>query len=210
MDIAIINYGIGNLRSVEKAFQFLGFDAHLTENPQDIADAGKLVLPGVGNFGECVTNLLSRGLVEPLLKAVKAGKPLLGICVGLQMLFEDSEEAPTVKGLGLLKGSVRRFRGNVFEGPQALKVPQIGWNELKFPVKIHPLFAGTMSDSYVYFVHSYAVYPTDESNALAWSDYGGQFCAAAGQGHVIGTQFHPEKSQAVGLRLLNNFGKMSF
>ena len=210
MDIAIIDYGIGNLRSAEKAFQYLGFDARLTHDPKDLANAGKLVLPGVGNFGECVANLASHGLVEPLLKAVKAGKPLLGICVGLQMLYEGSEESPAAKGLGLLKGFVHRFRGSAFEGPSALKVPQIGWNALEFPPKVHPLFAGVAPGSYVYFVHSYAVQPADESSVLAWSDYGSRFCAAAGQGNVIGTQFHPEKSQAVGLAMLNNFGKLSF
>lgn len=206
MEIAVIDYGIGNLRSVEKALQHLGLDAALTQDPADLRGAAKLVLPGVGAFGQCVTALRAHGFVEPLLERIAAGVPLLGICVGLQMLFERSEENPDVAGLGVLQGSVVRFNGPAFSGPDALKVPQIGWNALEFAQPVHPLFAGITPGSHVYFVHSYHACPVDAGAMLAWSDYGGRFCCAAGRGNVAGVQFHPEKSQAVGLRILKNFG----
>jgi imidazole glycerol-phosphate synthase subunit HisH len=207
MDIAIIDYGVGNLRSVEKAFQSLGFDAYLTKEPGALAGAKKLVLPGVGAFGQCMTRVRESGFVDPLLAEVRAGKPLLGICVGLQMFFEGSEETPGVPGLGLLKGTVRRFHSAAFDGAQALKIPQIGWNSLEFPAP-HPLFAGSAAGCYVYFVHSYHAQPADEGDVLAWSDYGGRFCAAAGRGSIMGVQFHPEKSQNVGLNIIRNYGNL--
>jgi glutamine amidotransferase len=207
MDIAIADYGIGNLRSVEKALQHLGFDAALTQNPADLARARKVVLPGVGAFGQCMNGLRKCGFVEPLLEVIRDGKtPLLGICVGLQMLFEGSEESPDVAGLGLLKGRVVRFRGASFEGPDALKIPQIGWNALEFAAKPHPFFASIAPGSHVYFVHSFHAQPADESDALAWAEYGVRFCAAAGRGNIVGVQFHPEKSQTIGLHILKNFG----
>jgi glutamine amidotransferase len=152
--------------------------------------------------------LRAHGFVEPLLEAVAAGKPLLGICVGFQMFFEGSEENPEAAGLGLLQGRVVRFRGPAFEGPDALKVPQIGWNALEPAAPVHPLFAGLAAGSHVYFVHSYCAQPVDAAEVLAWSDYGGRFCAAAGKRNIAGVQFHPEKSQQVGLKILNNFGGM--
>jgi glutamine amidotransferase len=203
--IAIIDYGIGNLRSAEKAFQHLGFDASLVNEPGALAKAEKVVLPGVGAFGECMVNLKGHGFVDPLREAVAAGKPLLGICVGLQMLFEGSEETPGISGLGLLKGTVRRFAGSAFEGSDALKVPQIGWNALAFP-REHLLFKGLAAGSYVYFVHSFYAQPDDPAAVLATADYGLTFCAAAGKGNVAGVQFHPEKSQSVGLSILKNWG----
>jgi len=208
MNIAIIDYGIGNLRSAEKAFQHLGFDAKLTQDPADLGRAKKLVLPGVGAFGQCLAALRARGFVEPLLQAVNAGVPLLGICVGLQMLFEGSEESPEAAGLGILRGSIMRFNGPAFQGPDALKIPQIGWNALELPSPAPPLFAGIAAGSRVYFVHSFFPKPADESAALAWVDYGGRFCCAAGKGNVAGVQFHPEKSQTIGLRILTNYGRM--
>ena len=147
----------------------------------------------------------ARGFVEPLLEAVKAGTPLLGICVGLQMFFEGSEESPEETGLGLLPGRVLRFRGSAFEGRDALKVPQIGWNALEFAPPPHAVFAGIAPGSHVYFVHSYYPQPADASTALAWTDYGGRFCAAVRHENLFACQFHPEKSQAVGLALLANF-----
>ena len=207
MDIAIIDYGIGNLRSAEKAFQHLGFDAHLTQDPAVLASAKKIVLPGVGAFGQCMSGLRACGFIEPLLKEVAKGKPLLGICVGLQMLFEGSEESPEERGLGLLKGRVVRFSGAVFSGANALKIPQIGWNALQFPANRSRLFEGLAEGSHVYFVHSYHALPADSNNVLAWSDYGARFCAAAGKDNVAGVQFHPEKSQTIGLSILKNFGK---
>ena len=208
MDIAIIDYGIGNLRSAEKAFQHLGLDAHLVRDPEALKDARKVVLPGVGAFGQCMSELRAHNFVVPLLDAVAEGKPLLGICVGLQMLFERSEESPDEKGLGLLKGSVVRFRGAAFEGPEALKIPEIGWNGLIFPEQRSPLFDGLVPDDHVYFVHSFYAQPEDPADVLAWSDYGGKFCASAGRAKVMGVQFHPEKSQRVGLKILGNFGKL--
>jgi glutamine amidotransferase len=208
MDIAVIDYGIGNLRSAEKALQRVGLDASLTTDPAALGRVKKIVLPGVGNFGECVKKLGEQGFTQPLLAAVRAGTPLLGICVGLQMLFESSEESPKSKGLGLLKGRVRRFSGGAFEGPEALKVPHIGWNALEFVARPHPLFNGIAPGSFVYFVHSYYACPEDAGTVLASSEYGGPFCAAAGAGNVMGTQFHPEKSQTAGLAILKNFGEM--
>jgi len=207
MDIAIIDYGIGNLRSAEKAFQHLGFDAHLVQDPYKLEDATKIVLPGVGAFGQCMASLRKHEFVVPLLEAVAAGKPLLGICVGMQMLFERSEESPEEKGLGLLKGSVVRFAGAPFTGPDALKIPQIGWNGLEFPAQKHALFTDVNPDAHVYFVHSFHAQPQEASDALAYANFGARFCAAAGRGKVSGVQFHPEKSQRVGLQILSNFGK---
>ncbi len=209
MDIAIIDYGVGNLRSAEKAFQHLGFDAALTTDPAALATARKIVLPGVGAFGECMERLREHGFVEPLLKEVRAGKPLLGICVGLQMLFDGSEESPGVSGLGLLKGEVRKFHGPAFERKGGLKVPQIGWNVLTYPdeSRRHALFAGLAPGTHVYFVHSFYAQPDDQADVLAWSGYGGNFCASAGRANVMGVQFHPEKSQRAGLAILANFVK---
>ncbi|MGD0094395.1 MAG: imidazole glycerol phosphate synthase subunit HisH [Planctomycetota bacterium] len=208
MDIAIIDYGIGNLRSAEKAFQHLGFDAQLTQDPAALGRAKKLVLPGVGAFGQCMAALRARGFSEPLRQASAAGVPLLGICVGLQMFFERSAESPEAQGLGLLQGSIVRFGGPPFKGPGALKIPQIGWNGLEFAAPPHPLFAGIAAGSHVYFVHSFYPKPADDSQVLAWADYGGRFCCAAGKGNLAGVQFHPEKSQAIGLQILANFGRM--
>lgn len=211
MDIAIIDYGIGNLRSVEKAFQHLGLDARLTADPAELGRAKKMVLPGVGAFGQCLAALRAHGFVEPLRAAAGAGVPLLGICVGLQMLFERSAESPGVEGLGLLPGEIVRFSGPAFQGPGALKIPQIGWNELEFPAPpapTHPLFAGLSPGSHVYFVHSFFPQPAEASAALAWADYGGRFCCAAGKGNIIGVQFHPEKSQNIGLQILANYGRL--
>ena len=209
MDIAIIDYGVGNLRSAEKAFQHLGFDAALTTDPAALASARKIVLPGVGAFGECMERLKEHEFVEPLLKEVRAGKPLLGICVGLQMLFEGSEETPDIAGLGLLKGVVKKFKGPEFGRSGGLKIPQIGWNSLSYPdeSKRHPLFANLPLGTHVYFVHSFFAQPDDPGDVLAWSDYGGNFCASAGRANVMGVQFHPEKSQRAGLAILSNFVK---
>jgi glutamine amidotransferase len=211
MHIAICDYGIGNLRSAEKAFQHLGFDAALTTDPSSLAKADRIVLPGVGNFGECMSNLEKHGFVAPLRAEVAKGKPVLGICVGLQMMFERSEECPGVAGLGLFKGAVLKFSGAQFDHAHdhnALKVPQIGWNGLSFP-KPHPLFYNIEAGSHVYFVHSFYAKAESDSDVIAWSDYGFKFCCAAGRGKVMGVQFHPEKSQAVGLSILKNFGTMN-
>lgn len=204
MQVTIVDYGLGNLRSVAHAFAHLGAEPHVTQDAGDLERARVLVLPGVGAFGDGKDGLARRGLVEPLRAAVAAGKPLLGICLGLQLLFERSAEAPGVAGLGLLAGEVARFDGEGFGKGGGLKVPQIGWNQVIF-TRRHPVFADVADGAYLYFVHSYYVKPASAENVLAVANYGGLFCAAAGRDRVAGVQFHPEKSQAVGLKILGNF-----
>ena len=198
--IAIVDYGIGNLASVRKAFAKVGAEAKVTSSPDEIAGAEKVVLPGVGAFGKAVEHLAEHGLVEPVSKAIADGKPFLGICLGMQLIFERSEEAPGVKGLGVFKGEVKRFR-NVF------KVPQIGWNEVR-QAKSSPLFASIPESAFFYFVHSYYVVPRDSATVLAFANYGGEYAAAVGKDNVCGVQFHPEKSQDWGLALLKNFAML--
>lgn len=194
--IAVLDYGIGNLRSAEKALQRLGADAKLVDDADEASQAGAVVLPGVGNFGRCIVALRDSGLDRVALDAISAGKPFLGICVGLQMLYDGSEESPEVAGLGVLPGVVRRL-------PEGVKRPQMQWNQLALTQPAHPLFAGLGSHPWVYFVHSYAPPPGDE--VVATCDYGGTVVAAAVKGSVWATQFHPEKSGSTGLALLANF-----
>ena len=204
--IAIIDYGVGNLFSVEKAFAALGAEAKITNNPTEIKAAEKLVLPGVGAFGDCMKNLTDSGLI-PLLKAeTAAGKPLLGICVGLQILFDGSEESPSAKGLGLIPGQVKKIQA------EGLKVPHMGWNRLHIaePRRENDLFAGMAQDKeYVYFVHSYYAVPQDKSVITATTDYGEKLTASVQKGNIFAAQFHPEKSGDVGLRIIDNFCKLS-
>lgn len=197
--IAIVDYGMGNLRSVEKALQRVGAAVRVVSDAEPVRSARGVVLPGVGAFGDCMENLRRLGLVEVIQSVVKAGRPFLGICLGMQALFESSEEAPGVAGLGLLAGTVPRFRG------EGLKVPHMGWNELRIRRDNCPLLAGVPGGSFVYFVHSYYCQPRDESVMCATAEYGREFCAMLWSGNVFATQFHPEKSQAVGLRILENF-----
>jgi glutamine amidotransferase len=194
--IAVLDYGIGNLRSAEKALQRLGADAKLVADPGEASDAAAVVLPGVGSFGRCVEALREAGLDRVALDAVSAGKPFLGICVGLQMLYEGSEESPHVAGLGVIGGVVRRL-------PDGVKRPQMQWNRLDLARPDHPLFSGLGSHPWVYFVHSYAPPPGDD--VVATCDYGGPVVAAVAKDNVWATQFHPEKSGASGLSLLANF-----
>lgn len=196
--IAVLDYGIGNLRSAEKALQSLGADASLVSDPDAASAASAVVLPGVGSFGRCIEALRATGLDGVALDAVSAGKPFLGICVGLQMLYEGSEESPGVPGLGVIKGVVSRL-------PEGLKRPQMQWNQLNPTKPEHPLLSGLGPHPWVYFVHSYAPPPTDE--VVATCDYGGTVVAAVARDHVWATQFHPEKSGATGLALLANFVK---
>lgn len=202
--IVIVDYGMGNLRSAQKGLEKAGHKAVISEDPGDLAGCDGVVLPGVGAFGDCYEGLRSRGFVGPLLEAVEASKPLLGICVGMQLLFEESEEGRGSKGLGILPGRVVRF-------PQAretgLKVPHMGWNELE-PVAQRPcpLLAYTGPRPYVYFVHSYYPEPAREGLVYATADYGIEFAALVGRGHVFGAQFHPEKSQREGIGILRAFG----
>jgi glutamine amidotransferase len=194
--IAIADYGIGNLGSVRKAFRHLGATAFLAEDPRELLAADALVLPGDGAFGATMEELVRRGHDEVVHAYADEGRPVLGICVGMQILFEESEEHGLQRGLGLLPGRVERF-------PGALRVPHMGWNRLE-PRRSDPLL-GTLADDHVYFVHSYACRPADEDDVVATADYGGPFAAVVGRGSVLGMQFHPEKSQAAGLRLLGRF-----
>ncbi|MCF6179301.1 MAG: imidazole glycerol phosphate synthase subunit HisH [Geopsychrobacter sp.] len=206
--INIIDYEMGNLRSVEKAFDSLGFAARVSADPQDIATADKLVLPGVGAFADCVNNLRAGGFVEPLLAHVETGKPLLGICVGMQMLFDSSEEFGRHKGLGLIPGEVVRFPSGMVENAERLKVPHMGWNNLLLKQE-SPLFEGVPDESYVYFVHSYYAQAQNEADVAASCRYGEvEFCASVWRDNIMATQFHPEKSQTVGLHIFKNFGEL--
>ncbi len=217
--IAIIDYGMANLRSVEKALARVGGSPVITGDPEVIARAERVVLPGVGAFCACMSNLNSRGLNQAVLQAIQSGKPFLGICVGLQMLFDTSSEMGISNGLGLLPGRVVRF----FEEPSPtqaepsdapgsrtpepdweLKVPHIGWNVLDVK-KDSQILCGLEAGSRVYFVHSYYPIPSDPSIISGVSEYGGEFCCAVETGNIAATQFHPEKSGAVGLHILRNF-----
>lgn len=203
--IAIIDYGIGNLRSVEKAFLHVGGDARLTADPAVVRAAHGVVVPGVGAFGACALGLRGGGFEELVLEAVQVGKPLLGICVGMQLLFDNSEELGQHAGLGLLPGQVLRFpEGAVDAAGQRLKVPQIGWNQL-WQDGSDPLLAGVPAGSYAYFVHSYYCAPAEPSDVIATTDYGLDYASIVRRANLWGVQFHPEKSQAVGLQILRNF-----
>ncbi len=204
--IALVDYGISNLRSVQKAFEHLGREVALVDTPDRLAQADRLILPGVGAFRAGMQGLQERGLIEPIKQAAREGKPLIGICLGMQLLFESSDEMGETKGLGLLPGQVTRI-GRPSSVAPGLKIPHMGWNQLDV-ISLHPLVRDLVSGSYAYFVHSYAVYPDQQDIVLATTDYGGPFAAIVGQGNLCGLQFHPEKSQAVGLQLLKNFLEM--
>ena len=206
--INIIDYEMGNLRSVEKAFESLGFKVRVSADPRDIETADKVVLPGVGAFRDCVTNLRNGGFVAPLLEHIAAGKPMLGICVGMQMLFDVSEEFGTHQGLGLIPGRVVRFPSGMEAGGERLKVPHMGWNNLRIE-KPSPLFRGVADGCFVYFVHSYycaAEHPADIAASCCYGDI--EFCASVWRDNIMATQFHPEKSQDVGLQIFRNFGEL--
>lgn len=195
--IAIIDYDAGNVKSVEKALQALNQEVIITKDKELLLKADKVILPGVGAFGDAMEKLHSYGLVEVIHQLVEMKKPFLGICLGLQLLFEESEESPGVKGLGILKGKIVRF-------PQSeLKVPQIGWNSLEFPKK-SVLFEGMQGGEYVYFVHSYYL-QAKEDIVVATTEYGVTVHAAVEKDNVFACQFHPEKSSGVGLNILKNF-----
>lgn len=200
--IAIIDYGAGNLQSVEKALRHLGCQCQITADPGELAAAQAAVLPGVGAFGDAMGQLRARGLEEPIRRFVSSGKPFLGICLGLQILFEESEESPGVKGLGLLRGRVLRLPKE-----SGLKIPHIGWNSLSVG-KPGGLFAGVEGEPYVYFVHSYYL-RAEEDVVTATAEYGITIHAAVQKGNLLACQFHPEKSGQVGLSLLENFKAMA-
>jgi glutamine amidotransferase len=198
--IAIIDYGMGNLRSVHKAFEAVGAEAKVTHIVGDILNADKVVLPGVGAMGPAMQKLQELALVGPILKVIKDGKPFLGICLGLQLLFERSSEGGFSQGLKVLKGSVERFTD--------LKVPHMGWNQVRVQAKGQGMFNGFSSGENVYFCHSYYVKPQDMSIAAGITDYGTDFVSAVVQDNVWGVQFHPEKSQKTGLQILRSFAQL--
>jgi glutamine amidotransferase len=199
--IAIIDYGMGNLRSVQKGFEKVGHRAVVTSDLAQLAAAAKLVLPGVGAFEDAMTELRRRGLVKPILAAIDSGKPLLGICLGLQLLFETGYENGRHQGLGVLSGEVVRF-----DLPAEYTVPHMGWNQLAIR-RPAPLLEGLAEGTYVYFVHSYYVVPGDVGVVATETEYGGPFCSMIWRDNLIATQFHPEKSQSDGLRMLKNFAE---
>lgn len=197
--VVVVDYGMGNLRSVAKALERVGAEVRVSARPEDVEQAGKLVLPGVGAFAAAMAELSQRGMVEPLRRYLREDRPFLGICLGLQLLLEKSYEEGEHRGLGVLAGDVVRFEPT----DPSLKVPHMGWNQLQMRPGV-PIFAGVPEGADVYFVHSFYVRPASEVVA-AETDYGGPFCSAVWQGRVFATQFHPEKSQKVGLRILANF-----
>jgi glutamine amidotransferase len=203
--IAIVDYGMGNLRSVKKAFEQLGFSPTVTRNSEEILSSNALVLPGVGAFGDCMKNLKDFGLVQPIKSFIKSGKPFLGICLGLQLLFEESEESPDVKGLGILRGKVVRFPR--FD-KERLKVPHMGWNQVD-PERTLPILKGIPKGSWFYFVHSYFPQPEDNRIIAGKTQYGLEFTSAINKDNIFACQFHPEKSSTLGLRILENFALMS-
>lgn len=197
--IAIIDYDAGNIKSVEKAIQFLGEEAVITRDREELLKADKVILPGVGAFGDAMDKLNEYKLVDIIKEIVHRGTPFLGICLGLQLLFESSEEAPGVSGLGILPGKIVRFPSDC-----GLKIPQIGWNALDFP-KRGRLFEGIEEGSFVYFVHSYYLKAENQEDVVATCEYGVTVHASVERGNVFACQFHPEKSSDVGLRILKNF-----
>ncbi len=197
--IAIVDYDAGNIRSVEKAVEYLGYDCITTRDRDEIINASSLILPGVGAFGDCMYKLREYGLEDVIKAFVSSGKPFLGICLGLQLLFDESEESPGVRGLGILEGKIRRIPAS-----DGLKVPNIGWNSLEFPQKGR-LFEGVKEGSFVYFVHSYYLEAKDRNIVKAQIEYGVRIDASVEKDNVFACQFHPEKSSAEGLKILKNF-----
>ncbi len=199
--IAIIDYGMGNLRSVEKAFTHVGVQAFVTSDEKLLWEATALVLPGVGAFAACMKALGERGFDRLVRERTELGTPVLGLCVGMQMLFEESEEFGRSEGLGLLGGRVRRFG-------EGLVLPQVGWNQVQ-QRQVHPLFEEIEDNDFFYFVHSYYCEPKDSENVIGVTDYGTTYASVVAQNHICGAQFHPEKSQTAGLRLLSNFSRLA-
>lgn len=198
--IGIIDYGMGNLGSVTNAFRFLELEAKIVTRKQEMDACRALILPGVGAFGDCMSHLVEHDFVSALEHWVDAGKPLMGICLGLQALFESSAESPGVPGLGIFKGTVKKF-----DLPPELKVPQIGWNRMTEVQPDCPMFEGIPDESFFYLVHSFYVCPEDETIVAGKTGYGIEYTSSVWKDNVFATQFHPEKSQAVGLQMLKNF-----
>ncbi len=198
--IGIIDYGMGNLGSVTNAFRFLELEAKIVTRKQEMDACTALLLPGVGAFGDCMAHLVEHDFVDAIHSWVDAGKPFMGICLGLQALFQTSEESPGVPGLGIFNGSVKKF-----DLPQELKVPQIGWNRMKEVIPECPMFTGIPDESFFYLVHSFYVCPENPAIVAGQTEYGIDYCSSAWKDNVFATQFHPEKSQALGLQMLHNF-----
>ncbi len=198
--IGIIDYGMGNLGSVSNACRFLELDAKIIARKEEMDSCRAVVLPGVGAFGDCMNHLVEHDFVQAIEGWIQSGKPFMGICLGLQALFERSEESPGVPGLGIFKGTVKRF-----DLPRELKVPQIGWNRINEVQPDCPMFEGIVDGSFFYLVHSYYVCPSDEAIVAGKTEYGIDYCSCVWKDNVFATQFHPEKSQAAGLRMLKNF-----
>lgn len=198
--IAIIDYGMGNIHSVQKALESFGAKTLVASDPHRLRDCKKMVLPGVGAFKDAVLELKGRGIVQEIERHIENKKPFLGICLGLQLLFEESQESKGVKGLGLLKGMIKRF-----ENKRGFKIPHMGWNQLKLRNEACPLLKDIADNSYVYFCHSYYPQPSDKHIIAATTDYGIDFTSIIYRDNIYGLQFHPEKSQRVGLMILKNF-----
>ncbi len=198
--IAIIDYGVGNLRSVQKGLEKVGQQARIVQDPDEIREAGGIVLPGVGAFADAMKSLAERGLIGVIKEVAASGKPLLGICLGMQLLFEESEEGERVPGLALLKGRVRRL-------PPGLKVPHMGWNQVEIAHPA-PIVQGVQDGSAFYFVHSYYVDPVETDVVTTWTEYGIKFASIVAKNNIYGIQFHPEKSSNLGLHILKNFGEL--
>lgn len=198
--IAIIDYGVGNLRSVQKGLEKVGQQARIVQGPDEIREAGGVVLPGVGAFADAMKSLEERGLTGVIKEVAASGKPFLGICLGMQLLFEESEEGERVPGLALLKGRVRRL-------PPGLKVPHMGWNQVEV-ARPAPIIRGVQDGSAFYFVHSYYVDPLETDVITTWTEYGIKFASIVAKNNIFGIQFHPEKSSNLGLHILKNFGEL--
>ncbi|HLC27660.1 MAG TPA: imidazole glycerol phosphate synthase subunit HisH [bacterium] len=205
--ITILDYGIGNLRSVQKAFERMGIPAVLSSKPHEIQHAEKLVLPGVGAFRACMEGLRRYKMVEPIRSYLETGRPFLGVCVGMQLLFSQCEEFGLCEGLGIFHGKVVRFPASLTAEGVPLKVPHMGWNEIEI-LRPAPILAGLHSGTRVYFVHSYYPVPDEPEVAATRTWYGIPFTSCVWRGHIYGTQFHPEKSQRVGLEILRHFGEL--
>ncbi len=198
----VVDYGMGNLRSVQKGFEKVGSGAIISRDPEEIRKAPRLVLPGVGAFPECMKNLSRLNLIEPILEFIQSGRPFLGICLGLQLLFDESEEFGIHEGFRVIRGGVKGFRREM-----GLKIPHMGWNEVSF-CKDVPIFRDIPDGSYFYFVHSYYVIPEDGSDVAGETQYGITFTCAVARDNIFAVQFHPEKSQGNGLKILANFAKL--
>ncbi len=201
--IAIIDYGMGNIHSVQKALESMGAKTYVTNKPRDIQPSEKVVLPGVGAFSDALLELEKQGLIQAIREHINKNRIFLGICLGMQLLFDSSAESPGAKGPGILKGKVKKFAQQ-----SGIKVPHMGWNQIRVDKPLCPILKGIPDNSYVYFCHSYYPQPKDRENAAATTDYGIEFASVVWQDNIFGVQFHPEKSQVIGLQILKNFIKL--